>query len=346
LFEDKVLKVSGNNYEIGSKVGKRFRTQIKDFLEKSKGLKLLRKIERRNPRHRKLMEYGERYFPQYMEEIRGIADGADSSLTDILLINCKYDFPRKGCTTVIFKEPNRIILAHNEDNAKDYLNNCYFLKVYPEVGTPFISFCYPGMIPGNSFAFNAYGIIITNNAMPTPDVRIGSPRHLSDRAQLEGKDLRDVIKKTLFQERASGGSFNIVSQKQKRAMNIETTSQRHCITEVEDKCLHTNHYVSKELNSPKKDESLLRSSISRYEVGSKLLLKVKEKTPQAALDILSSLEAKPYSILMIDKRRRGRTLFTTLFDVSDTGITMKVYEPKPKIQEKDSFLELTSDDLT
>ncbi|MCW4043690.1 MAG: C45 family peptidase, partial [Candidatus Bathyarchaeota archaeon] len=97
---------------------------------------------------------------------------------------------------------------------------------------------------------------------------------------------------------------------------------------------------------PKKDESLLRSSISRYEVGSKLLLKVKEKTPQAALDILSSLEAKPYSILMIDKRRRGRTLFTTLFDVSDTGITMKVYEPKPKIQEKDSFLELTSDDLT
>jgi len=346
LLEDKVVKVSGNNYEIGFKAGERFRTQITDFLEKSKGFKFLRKLERRNPRHQKLIEYGEKYFPQYMDEIRGIADGSDSSLTDILLINCKYDFPRKGCTTVVFKEPNRIILAHNEDNTKDNLNNCYLLKVYPEVGTPFISFCYPGMIPGNSFAFNAYGIIITNNAMPTPDVRIGSPRHLSDRAQLEGKDVRDVIKRTLFQERASGGSFNIVSQKEKRAINIETTSQRHCITEVVDKYLHANHYVSRELSSLKKNESLLRSSISRYKVGSKLLLKVKEKTPQAALDILSSSEAKPYSILMIDKRRRGRTLFTALFDVSYDGITMKVYEPKPKIQEKDAFLELTLDDLT
>ena len=341
-----VYSVSGNNYEIGFEIGKRFRPQIVDFLGKSKRLKLLRKVERRNPRLQEWTMYGERYFPQYMEEIRGIADGSDSSLADILLINCKYDFPRKGCTTVIFKEPNRTILAHNEDNTRDNLNNCYLLKVYPEVGIPFVSFCYPGMMPGNSFSFNAHGIIVTNNAMPTPDTRMGSPRHLCDRAQLEGKDIRDVTKRTLFQERASGGSFNIVSQKEKRAINIETTSQRHCITEVVDKYLHTNHYVSRELSNLKKDESLLRSSISRYKAGSKLLSKGKEKTSQAALDILASLEAKPYSIMRVDKRMRVRTLFTALFDVSYDGITMKVYEPSPKIQEKDVLLELALDDLT
>jgi hypothetical protein len=341
-----VYSASGNNYAIGLEIGKRFRPQIVDFLRKSKRLKLLSKVEKRNPRLQKWIRYGERYFPQYMEEIRGIADGSDSSLTDILLINCKYDFPRKGCTTVIFEEPNRIILAHNEDNTRDNWNNCHLLKVYPEVGTPFISFCYPGMIPGNSFSFNAYGIIITNNSMPTPDVRIGCPRHLIDRSQLEGKNVKDEIKRTLFQERASGGSFNIVSQREKRAINIETTSQRHYITEVADKYLHTNHYVSSELSSLEKDESLLRSSISRYRVGSKLLSKVKEKTPQAALDILASLEAKPYSIMRVDKRMRVHTLFTALFDVSYDGITMKVYEPSPKIQEKDVFLELALDDLT
>lgn len=339
-----VYSASGNNYEIGLEIGKRFRPQIVDFLGKSKRLELLRKVEKRNPKLPKWMKYGERYFPQYMEEIRGIADGSNWSLTDILLINCKYDFPRKGCTTVVFKEPNRIVLAHNEDNTRDNLDNCYLLKVYPEVGTPFISFCYPGMIPGNSFSFNAYGIIITNNSMPTPDVRMGSPRHLSDRAQLEGKDISDVIKRTLFRERASGGSFNIVSQREKRTINIETTSQGHCISEVVDKYVHTNHYVSRELSSLKKDESLLRSSISRYKVGSKLLSKVKEKTPQAALDILASLEAKPYSIMRIDKRMRVRTLFTALFDVSYDGITMKVYEPK--MQEKEAFLKFALDDLT
>jgi len=340
-----VYSVSGNNFEIGFEIGKRFRLQIADFLEKSKRLKLLRTVEKKTPRLQKWMEYGERWFPQYMEEIRGIAEGSISSLTDILLINCKYDFPRKACTTVIFKESGRMILAHNEDNTKDNLNDCQLLKVYPEAGTPFMSFCYPGMIPGNSFAFNAYGMIITNNAMPTPDIRMGCPRHFIDRSQLEGKNVKEVIKRTLFRQRASGGSFNVVSQKEKEAMNIETTSERYCITEVVDKYLHTNHYVSEEMSSLEKRKSLLRSSISRYKVGSRLLSDVKEKTPQTALDILSSLEAKPYSIMRIDKRMRVRTLFTALFDVSCDGITLKVYEPNPKIQEVDVFIESALDDL-
>jgi hypothetical protein len=341
-----VYSASGNNYEIGFEIGERFRPQIVDFLGKSKRLSLLRKAEKRNPRLQRWIKYGEKFFPQYMQEIRGIADGSNSSLTDISLINCKYDLPRKKCTTVIFREPDRIVVAHNEDNTKDNLNNCYLLKVYPEIGVPFISFCYPGMTPGNSFSFNAHGIIITNNAMPTPDVRIGCPRHIVDRSQLEGKKIKDVIKRTLFQERASGGSFNIVSQKEKRAINVETTSKRHCITEVMDKYLHTNHYVSREFNSLEKDESSLRSSIYRYKVGSKLLSEIKEKTSQAALDILASLEGKPYSIMRIDKRMRVLTLFTALFDVHYDRITMKIYESNPKMQEKDAFLELTLNDLT
>lgn len=209
-------------------------------------------MEKRNPRLQGLVKYGENHFPQYMEEIRGIADGSNSSLTDILLINCKYDFQRKGCTTMIFRESNRIILAHNEDNTKDHLDICHLLKVFPDEGIPFISFCYPGMIPGNSFGFNSYGMIITNNAMPTPDMKMGCPRHLIDRSQLEAKNIEDVIKKALFRERSSGGSFNIVSQEENRAINIETTSQRHCLTEVMDKYLHTNHHVSKELSTLKR----------------------------------------------------------------------------------------------
>ena len=340
-----VHSVSGNNYEIGFQMGKTLKPQIVDFLKKSKRLKSLRKAERKNPRLQKLVEYGEKFFPQYMEEIRGIAHGSDSSLTDILLINCKYDFRRKGCTTVIFRGSHRIIVGHNEDSARENLNICSLLKVYPEVGTPFISFCYPGMVPGNSFAFNAYGLVITNNAMPTPDTRIGCPRHLIDRFQLEAKNTRDAITRTLFKERASGGSFNIVSEKEKIAVNIETTSQRYCTTEAADKFLHTNHYVSRELSSLKKNKASLRSSISRYKVGFKLLRKVKGKTSKEALDILSSLEAKPYSIMRIDRRMKVCTIFTALFDVSSDGIIMRVYEPNPRMQEKDAFLELASDDL-
>jgi hypothetical protein len=296
-------------------------------------------------RLQKLEEYGDKFFPQYMEEIRGIADGSASNLTDILLRNFIYDFPRKGCTTVVFKEKDRIILAHNEDNTKENLGNCYVLQVYPDAGNSFISLCYAGMIPGNSFSFNSNGIAITNNALPTPDIKVGVPRHFIDRHQLEGKSIEDVLKRTLLPERASGGSFNIASSREKRAINVETTSQRYCITEIDEKYLHTNHYISKGFTDLKKDESLLKSSISRYNIGTKLLKKIEQKTPQAALDILSSLETKPYSILRIDKRMSVRTLYTVLFDVSFDGITMKVYEPKPNMQEEDAFLVRTLDDL-
>ena len=340
------FSVGGDNYDIGFEIGNRFRNQIADVLENNKRLQLLRESEKRKPRLPELVRIGKRCFPQYIQEIEGIADGSNSDLTDIYLRNFYYDYSWEACTTVIFKEPHRIILAHNEDNSKDNLNNCYLLKVEPKSGTPFISLCYAGMAPGNSFAFNTNGIIITNDATVPPDIRIGCPRHLAHRYGLEAESMRDAIERVLFEERASGGSINIVSQSEKRAINIETTALRHCITEVEDKIVHANHYVCGELNSIKRDKKLLRSSISRYEVGLRLLSRVKEKTPQAALDIMSSLENTPWSILRTDEKVGSITLFTVLFDVTSEKISMRIYEPKPNMQENDILLEKTSDDLT
>ncbi len=182
--------------------------------------------------------------------------------------------------------------------------------------------------------------------MLTPDIRIGCPRHLAHRWGLEAKNMRDAIERVLFKERASGGSINIASQKGKKAVNIETTSLKHCITEIGDRHLHANHHISPELGYIKKDIPILKSSVSRQTVGDRLLSKVREKTPQAALDIMSSLENTPYSILRTDERVGSITLFTALFDVDYYGgVTLKVYEPKPNMRVEDAFLELTLDDL-
>ncbi len=49
---------------------------------------------------------------------------------------------------------------------------------------------------------------------------------------------------------------------------------------------------------------------------------------------------------MMDGRRRGRTLATVLFEVTYDGITMRIYEPRPNMQENEIFLpEFTLDDL-
>jgi hypothetical protein len=344
-FSLPVYSVNGSNYEIGTQIGKHFRKHIAYVIENSHRLNFLKRLEQKNSRLETLVGNGNKYLRWYMDEIKGIANGSGSDFTDILLMNFHYDFPREACTTVIFKEPGRIILAHNEDNNKEYLNNCFLLKVFPDGKTPFLSYCYAGMIPGNSFAFNSNGIIITNNAMPTPDIKMGIPRHLIDRYTLETESIDDVIHRSLLKERASGGSFNVVSMKENWAINIETTSEKYCITEVEERYLHTNHYISSGLRPLKRDKSLLRPSLSRYKVGSRLLQEVKEKTPQAALDILSSKIASPLSILRDDRCMTVRTLYTALFVISVDEVTLKIYEPKPNMKEEDFALEFSLNDF-
>ena len=339
-----VCSVSGSNYQIGFQVGERFRTQIANALLESRKLKDLKRAERGCLRYRKLEEYGSRYFPQYMEEIRGIAEGSGLNLRDLLLINFHYDFPQ-GCTTVVLREPERVILAHNEDNSGNYVNNCYILQVFPEGGTPFISFCYPGMLPGNAFAFNSYGMVITTNAMRASDVEFGIPRHLIDRSLLGANNISHMVKKILLLQRASGGSFNVVSRNENRAINVETTSKKHCITEIEERYFHTNHYISRDLNGFVQPELVSKSSMSRYDVGAKLVAEIKEKSPQVALDILSRSVTSPYSIPKSDASESVCTLCTSLFDISCDGITMKIYESKPNMQENDAALTFTLDQL-
>lgn len=117
-FPFQVLRVSGSNYDIGFQIGSKFKDKIKNALSQSNKLKFLRKANESDPKKfNQLKIIGQKHFPQYMEEIQGIAEGSDLEYRDIALMNFKYEYP-EGCTTVIFKTKDRIIFGHNEDGAK------------------------------------------------------------------------------------------------------------------------------------------------------------------------------------------------------------------------------------
>jgi len=71
------LRVSGTNYEIGFQVGQHFRDRIKNTLDNLPTFKENKEWDEKNPeRLNKVKKISETYFPQYMEELQGYAEGS------------------------------------------------------------------------------------------------------------------------------------------------------------------------------------------------------------------------------------------------------------------------------
>jgi hypothetical protein len=329
-FPLQILKTSGSNYDIGFQIGSRFKDKIKDALNQSNKLKFLRKEDESNPKKFDQLEtIGKKHFPRYMEEIEGIAEGSGLEYRDITLMNFKYEYP-EGCTTVVFKTKDRIFLGHNEDGAKENLENSFLVIANPKSGIPFFSFCYPGLLLGASFSFNSKGLVQTGNWMPTPDIKIGIPRHLIDRYVVEAENVNDALRRALLDARASGFSYNIAST-EGRAVNLETTSQRHYVTEIANKYVHTNHYVSIGLRNIQ--QKIYDSTSMRYRQGAKMLRSL--TSPNDILEILSSRENAPYSIFSKGGDDCAYTLCIALFEISNSGVYLKLYPPKQEKNENE-----------
>jgi len=325
-FPLETLKVSGSNYEIGSKIGSHFKAKICDFIESSESFNEAREIIDWD-KYEKVLELANRRFPQYMDEIKGISDGSGVDYEDLILLNFKYEIPRVFCSTVIYKVNDEMILGHNEDGERVNEEDAFLLIAKPQAGIPFFAYCYPGMVPGNAFSFNSHGLVMTGNYMPTPDPGIGVPRHLIDRSMLEAVTIDDALERALLPERATGFSYNLVSLRERRAVNLETTSQRHYVSEVGDRFFHTNHYVSKGLGGIR--QTIGESSRIRYGQGMRMMSKLLRISERDVLEILYSTENKPYSIYASGGPGCSWTLCTAIFRISD-DVLLSIYSRKER----------------
>lgn len=129
-----IIKYSAEQtpYEWGLEHGKRYKKAIQELVEIRKGLMLAK-----NPKlESKLDELAEAqanatkgHLPLLWHELEGIKDGAEVSLTDIVILNNYTDFrdiqlPEEGCTTAFLKRGHKAHVGQTWDmhsSAKDYL---------------------------------------------------------------------------------------------------------------------------------------------------------------------------------------------------------------------------------
>ena len=179
-----LYRVKGTHYECAHAIGgltrESIRRRIADdfayfstlfaFVQTEYGLKL----------HRGFIEIIRSLYPWYWDEIRGLADGAEIPLEQMLVLNflnetrtayrlfeekkqleAENETGEKGCTTVLInrKDTNTLSLLHNEDHSTALYMTGYLVEADIQSSKydndqrespqeKFIAYCYAGAIPG------------------------------------------------------------------------------------------------------------------------------------------------------------------------------------------------------
>ncbi|MDD9901863.1 MAG: C45 family autoproteolytic acyltransferase/hydrolase [Alphaproteobacteria bacterium] len=335
----KVLHTSGTHHDVGLAMGQQGKDALHNIIFKLPRFQHLKQHYADSEDLRDMMKRAEETFPQYCDELRGIADGAGTSYEDIFLWNCRGDFPKEigctvetaGCTDILIApqgEQKNGIIAHNEDGNTKLHGHCFVVhghfnaKAEPH---EIESFSYPGMLMGHTFAANSHGLALTINHLPWHTKTNGIPRHFICRAILDCKTKEEAV--NIIKTHISSGSFNynIGQAGENTILAIEAPSGTHKTVQVTDRFAHANHCIQPEQASLYPP---VNGSTAHRQARADALLPHITPTEQDALGILFDKGDKDLPIL---RDASGpdtgvATLATAVFQLKQKSVSWTFYD--------------------
>lgn len=137
----------------------------------------------------------ERGFPEILEEMDAIAEGAGVELIDILTLNCRSEISLTrasgGCSAFALARAGTQWLAQNWDWRTDQLHNVVVLKISGRDAAPLVSVGEAGMVA--KIGLNAHGVGVCLNAIRSRTCGEGLPIHVALRKILESPDLASAL---------------------------------------------------------------------------------------------------------------------------------------------------------
>jgi len=206
----------------------------------------------------------EAFEPSYIEEMRGIAEGADVPFEDIVLLNARTEIIKlanpairarlktpedpDGCTGVVVlpqaTTDGRLIHAQNWDWKRECAETAVVLKVRRDDGPDLMTFTEAGAL--GRCGFNAVGIAITANYLESDrDYRqVGVPLALIRRKVLENEHLA-LAMRAVYCTKKSAANNMIVSHREGVAIDFECAPDETFQVHPQNGLLvHANHFVS------------------------------------------------------------------------------------------------------
>jgi isopenicillin-N N-acyltransferase-like protein len=265
-----VITVSGGAYERGRQYGVHARDRV----------------HRSITAYAELFEYfagwdwprstaeAERFLPaikdfgaKYVDELAGIADGADVALTDILAINVRTEImysarvrtamaqaaPAECSAFASVASNGHVIAGQNWDWAPFALDTVVVLQAVPDDGPAFITVVEAGLLA--KFGANSDGLAVMTNALACTEDQgdAAVPYHVMLRALLDCGTTQEAVACLEQAPRASSANY-LFADRTGSMVNVEARpggqSTLHQLERDDNGVLlHTNHFISPDFDA-------------------------------------------------------------------------------------------------
>ena len=298
------VSASGSHHSIGVAIGKqcrdlaqRMEKRFRVSVESTPGTNMQKVIAYA----RKSLPASRRYYPGFVEELEGYAEGTGTPFDVIYAMGC--DYPEggrgKGCTDIAvnaeWTKDDCVYAAHNEDVSPYNLPEIVIARIKPSDEPGYIGMNYGGIWPTEGM--NAAGISLTGNALVPNDTRQGIPKGFPVRKVLAEEGIYQALMASMPEGR--GHSFNnIVCDPNGEIYSMEGSATTFDALYAEQGWLiHTNHYLSPKMWKFEDNMHTRFSSIVRFNRATRLFKKELGKVEMSTFKrILSDHVGYPESI--------------------------------------------------
>lgn len=294
-----LIDVKGTHREIGRQIGEACQAQIQHHLQNTQALiansydVLALTWEGAQIQARKYMPFVQEVYPQYAEEMMGIAEGAGLAFDDVAVINALEAVTMDAlhlskCTSMAVNEERtadgHVLVAHNEDWLPEDEEDVYLVRADPDDEPPFLAMTYGALLP--NIGFNAYGIAQCCDSVRPADSRIGLPRVVVSRAVLAAHTPDEAIRRVLVPHRAAGYN-HLLAHESGELYSVEVSAKSFALLYAQDGLIvHTNHYLDFKMQAVEDEPDQLIDSQVRYFRAMRLL----KKTPLHRMETLQAIQ--------------------------------------------------------
>src|SRR4030043_366071 len=279
-----IIKVKGSHKEIGRQIGEAFRDKIQQHVQNTRDLiriacaSLELDWEGARRQGRKYIPFAEERYPEYVDELCGLSEGANVDFDDVGVVNALEAVTSDAlhlskCTSMAVSETNtadgHVLIGPNEDWIPEDEPDVYLIHAEPDDDPPFLAMTYGALLP--NIGFNAYGIAQCCDSVYPNDSRIGIPRVVVSRAVLAAKTPTEAIRQMLIPRRAAGYNHLLVHESGE-IYSVEVSSRKFGILYGQDGYMvHTNHYLDSTMQMIEYEPDELISTRIRYFRANRLL---------------------------------------------------------------------------
>ncbi len=305
-----IIDLKGQPYEMGKNHGRTLTKEIKANLELY--FMMFRGLSGLEPQQclthaGRFLEIMQKNAPLLLEEMEGIAHGAEVSLNEILFLNARSELmsmgrapdDRQGECTAIGLTGERTfsgkpILAQNWDWHERVRQTSAIFRIEPEQQPKAVFLAEAGQV--GKIGVNENGVGVLLNILIIEGMRYGLPIHVLLRRVLEASDTAEAVALVENADRA-GASHFLIGDKSGDIKGLELMPQTlKKMVPAEGALVHTNHYCDADLAQEDVGRLIMTDSFARLDRAQALISKYRRWDDQRLAKIFTNHDDAPGSI--------------------------------------------------